>query len=629
MHAPRRFVVAIVCLLLMAACGAANEATPGSTATPSAGATAIATTAPPVTDASPAAASYALVARWGQPVILPMPADVATLPDGAIAVGGVANGEVALFDADGALQRRWRADASTRAIAASPDGAIYAWGGNGLLALDPDGDTRRSIPVAGMSPGQPASIVDLAVALDGTIYIAAGLGPGIETSPPPWNGVIALSPDGGELHRWELPDPLRLRQIAALPDGTLAVVLAVAKSAGPPETRGPDRILRLDPAIFSGDWEAGATPVAGLSQIDGLAALPDGGLAVIEAQAGFPSTIEETTLVRLAEDGSEAGRWVLADHGGRYRADSVGMTALPDGTLLVVDGANHRVLRIGTDGEVTGEVGGVRPGDFGAPRGVAIGPDDSISVIDGLLDRITVLTADGEISAQFALPWHSGSPELPGDIAIARDGRIYTAGEASEIAVLSPDGTVVDRWSRPAEEVGGRLHVFSPARLAIGGDDILYVAMYGEPALEMYTVDGETRGSWPFEASPERILDVATLGESAWAIVELREAVQIQRLGGPDAAAAAVVAEWSTDQQAPDLYPVSIALDPDGAIYLADPFARLIVKLDPDGKEISRWGLGVEQPDIRGAALSLTVGPDGRVYVADAGVGQVLIYAPA
>ncbi len=589
-----------------------------------------ATVSPTTTDASPTSASpvadgYALVARWGGPVALPMPADVDVLPDGSIVVGGLANGDVAIFDADGTLQDRWRVDASTRAIATSPGGTIFAWARDGLVALDADGTVRDTIPVQDMPPGEPPPLADLAVAPDGTVYLAAGLGPSISTTARVFNGVIAIDSTGVEAGRWELPDPLRMRHVVALPDDTLVVALAVAESAG--ASRGPDRLLRLDPTTFSGDWVAGATTLDGVRRIDGLAALPDGGLAVLQARGDNQDDAEATTLVRLDVSGSETGRWTLAEHGGRFLSDSVGMAALPDGALLVVDGTNHRVMRVDADGEVGGEVGGVRPEDFGTPQGIAIGPDGTISVIDGLLNRVTIFSPDGDITGQFALPGRSATPGDARDVAVGSDGRIYAAGgPPGEIAILRRDGTVIDRWSQPIREVAGRITVFSPARLAIG-DDTLYLAMYPDAALDLYTPEGNLLGPWPFASDPLQVLDVAAHSTSAWALVS-NGGFRVERLDGPDDDTAEVVVELPKIGDRPDIVPVSIAIGPDGAIYLADPFARLVVKVDAQGHEITRWELGTEQPRVVGASLQLAVGADGRVYVADSGTGQVLVYAP-
>lgn len=606
------------------------EPLPVGDASPAAAATATmlpAPTAEPSPRATPSVTEpYALVAQWGSPVALPMPSDVAALPGGRIVVGGLTNGSVAIFDADGELRARWRVEASTRAIAASSEGVIYAWAEGGLLALDDEGNTLSTTAISGMPPGQPPPLVDLAVAPDGTVYLAAGLGPGIDSSASILNGLVALSPSGDELGRWELPDPLRVRQLAALPDGTVAVVLAAAESAG--AARDADRLLRLDPATFAGDWESGAAMLDGIRRIDGLAALPDGRLAVFavgDQESGNPA---KTVLAYLATDGSEAGRWTIPNHGGKYVIDSIGMAALPDGTLLVNDGANHRVMRVGANGEVSGEVGGIRPGDFGTPEGIAIGPHGDIWVVDGLLNRVTAFAPDGSVTGQFGLPWRYATPGEPHDVAVGADSRVYVSrGIPGEIVVLSDEGKIVAGWSQPARTIPGGISVFAPGDIAIDDDDVLYIAMYPDPQLDLYTPDGELLGPWPFASEPLQVLDVATRGTSAWALVS-NGGFRIERLDGLSDDAAEVVVELPKTGDRPDIVPTSIALDADGNIYLADPFARLIVKLDAQGQEITRWELGTEQPRVVGASIQVAVGDDGRVYVADSGTGQILVNAP-
>lgn len=629
----RGLVAAVVCLVLLAACGgdAAPTPTTAGEASPTAAATATTPPSPtvkPTPAASPVAASYALAARWGSPVALPAAADVAVAPDGTILVGGTAEaeGQITVFEPSGEIRTTWHPEAFTRAIATGPDGRVHVWAKDALLALDQNGGSVETVAVSGLPNGQPPPLIDLTVAPDGMVYLAAGLGPSINTTARVFNGLIALDPSGVELGRWELPDPLRLRQVVALPDGTVAVVLAVAESAGP--SRDPDRILRLDPATFTGDWESGAARLDEIRRIDGLAALPDGGLAAFAVGGEDSGNPAKSLLVRREPDGSETGRWTIPNYGGKYFIDTIGMTALPDGTLLVVDGANHRVMRVGADGEVTGEIGGVQPDDFGTPQGIAIGPDGDIYVIDGLLNRVTTFTPGGDSVSQFTLPGHYAAPGEPRDIAVGNDGRIYaTRGVPGEVVVMNADGAVIDRWTQPPREIPGGISVFNPARLAINDENVLYVAMYPDRGLDLYTADGELIGTWPFASDALQVLDVTTQGTTAWALVS-NGGFRIERLDVPDDTTAVVVVDLPKTGDRPDIVPLSIALDADGNIYLADPFARLIVKLDAQGQEITRWDLGVEKPETRGTALALAVGPDGRVYVADAGTGQVLVYAP-
>ena len=646
MPALRRSLAATACLVLLAACGAADDATPtlvpAGEASPPAAATA--TTPPfPTGEATPdapsstasavAARSYALVARWGSPAALPIPADVAVLPDGSIVVGGLLNGDVTIFGANGELRTSWRARAFTRTIATGPDGQIYAWTEDGLLALDQDGNVLGTTPIAGMPVGQPPPLVDLAVAADGTISLAAGLGPGIGptsgSTPAVFNGVIALDAAGTEVGRWELPDALRLRHVVTLPDSSIAVAVTVARSVPDSDKDIPDQTIRIDPGTFSGDWETGATTLDGIWQVDGLAALPDSSLAVLQAKGDNPGDADETTLVRLGPDGAEIGRWALEQHGGRYLDNSVRMAATDDGTLLIVDGANHRVMRVGTDGEVSGEIGAPGPNTFGEPQGIAIGPDGNVYVFDPMLARVISFDPGGAIAAELALPQeHAWVPGIPQGMAVAADGRIFvTDGMPGEVIVLTTDGEVVGRWTQPVREVPGGISIFDPSTVAISDDDILYIGDFQEPVLDLYTPNGELLGSWPFAGKPGQVFDIASWGTSSWAIVG-GYGYRIERLDGRNDDAAEVIFEVPTTGERPDILPTSIALDNEGNVYLADPFVRVIVKLDARGQEITRWELGVEQPRVIGASLQLAVGDDGRVYVADAGTGQVLVYAP-
>ncbi len=69
-----------------------------------------------------------------------------------------------------------------------------------------------------------------------------------------------------------------------------------------------------------------------------------------------------------------------------------------------------------------------------------------------------------------------------------------------------------------------------------------------------------------------------------------------------------------------------LAVGPDGTLYVADPGGCRVIRVAPDGRTLGAWG-GCGHADGRFFVPSaLAVAPDGRVAVADAGLGRIQIF---
>jgi hypothetical protein len=82
----------------------------------------------------------------------------------------------------------------------------------------------------------------------------------------------------------------------------------------------------------------------------------------------------------------------------------IALSALPDGTILVVDAGNSRIQHVSANGDPLGVFGsiGSAPGQIRFPEGIAYLPDGSIVVSDGGNNRIQVFrnncTSDDSVS---------------------------------------------------------------------------------------------------------------------------------------------------------------------------------------------------------------------------------------
>jgi DNA-binding beta-propeller fold protein YncE len=140
-------------------------------------------------------------------------------------------------------------------------------------------------------------------------------------------------------------------------------------------------------------------------------------------------------VVALAVDGTLSARLGSGDPGGvEFRYPSALATAT-DGTLLVADSLNARVVRLSPDGAWMGQVGG--PDVLRRPKGVATDGGGRVYVSDAEEDRVVVFAPGGAL-----------------DYRIGENG----AGDGQ---LAAPAGLAISgRWLAVADSLNGRVQVF-------------------------------------------------------------------------------------------------------------------------------------------------------------------------
>jgi hypothetical protein len=219
-------------------------------------------------------------------------------------------------------------------------------------------------------------------------------------------GVAGFSGDGGPATLGNLNHP---RGLAALPDGGFLIADA-----------GAHRVRRVLPngnvttvagtgvAGFSGD--GGPATAARLNQPHAVAALPDGGFLIADANnfrvrkvssAGTISTVAGTGVKGYAGDGGPATA-------ARISAPR-GLDAFGDGSFLIADTDNRRIRRVSVGGIIT-TVAGVGISGFsgdGGPAtsakissiyGVSALPQGGFLIADSGTARVRRVSAEGTIT---------------------------------------------------------------------------------------------------------------------------------------------------------------------------------------------------------------------------------------
>jgi hypothetical protein len=172
----------------------------------------------------------------------------------------------------------------------------------------------------------------------------------------------------------------------------------------------------------------------------------------------------------------------------------------------------------------------------------------------------------------------------PSSLAIGPDGNVYVSDRTDRVSVISPTGNVLRRWGRSGTGPGELLFVapdgFAPwvvdAELTVAPNGLVYVSDSGNSRVEVFT----SRGHF----------------------------VRQLRLEG----------EYGP-------FPVGLAVDAAGNVYVADDSDETLSKLSPSGRELWRiGGIGATNPDFAGHFHLASIDRHDRLVLLNDGPARVL-----
>ncbi len=333
--------------------------------------------------------------------------------------------------------------------------------------------------------------------------------------------------------------------------------------------------------------------------------------------------------------------------------------------VLVADSGNGLLRKITPEGEVSNVVEIPNPSRTFGPQGLAIDAVDNLYIADSANNVILTVTAAGKISVLAGTgklgaqngPLNKASFSGPQGIAVNASGIIFVADTGNNlIRRITPDGlvsTLAGSGDEGTNDGKGEAAQFNqPTGIVVAPGNVLYVSEgFGQRVRRVAsdgtvtTVAGSGRSGsadGPGDKASFRFPGALTLADDGALLLVDSRNNSVRKVVLPTETAAEsqfAVSTWAGNGVATfkNSYgplagfngPNGLALDEAGTLYVADTGNHSIRKVTADGTVTTLSGTGKpgssngsiffwDQPSYN-RPTGLAVGPDGSVYVADAG----------
>ena len=520
------------------------------------------------------------------------PSGLGTDPGGTL----VSPGSLAV-GADGSI---YIADSNLFIRKIAPDGIITTIAGNGTSGFNGDGGPAIK---AGMRPDSLAIGPDGSlyigdssngrvrrIAADGTITTVAGSGP-----VPLFTQNFG---DGGPAVRAKVSPS----SIAVAADGTLFIADLDNRRV---RRVGTDGVIATVAGNGSGSYVDGVAATQSGIYPSSIALAPNGSLLIAERSSNRISHVGGDGIIRT-----------LLSGGTSPFSEITSVAVRSDGTVIYTDKGSQTIDRVGSSNPIAGIPNKAHGGDGGPavsaginPGAIAFSPDGSLYLVDGFyatgasIRKIgtngiinTVAGGGSPVSQGGDLATRTGID--PTSIIVSPSHDIYVCDTLNfSIRKIAPDGTIANLT------IDGRqdgLDVNIPRAIALSPDGSLYIAEKGD----IYHGD--------------RIVRVDSAGTSSLFAGGHNPGVGFSGDGGPAIGA-------SLDFS----YVTSIAVSPDGSVFVADTGNHRVRRIGTDGiiTTVAGGGNGGTTSNGDGGPAaqamltfpdSIALGPDGSLYIGDA-----------
>jgi len=525
------------------------------------------------------------------------PSDVASNTDGAVYV--LDSGNVLKFDADRTMETKWGGycppaqDEVTcnggvflnpNALAVSPDGFVYVVDGNRIQKFDNQGNFIAKWGANGDGDAQFNYPFGIAVAPNGTIYVADTYNYRIQK----------FDADGVFLGKWgvfgtengQFQSPYG---IAVGPDGS--VYVADADNARIQKFTGN--------GVFISTWGNYGTG-------NGQFQYP-WDVTVDSTGNVFVSDIDRTMVQKFDSSGAFIAKWGSSGSGDGQWSYPLGLSVTGDGFIWVADPSNSRIQKFTQAGTFVTKIyggSGSAEGVFNEPKSVAASPDGSVYVVDTRNMRVQRFDGNGNFISMWGGTGSAGGLFHDVDeIAVGPDGSVYSY-EPYNNRVWKFDSNGNFLMELPSKQ---NIDYFE----SIATDSAGFV--YGLNAYFGYTAKFAPNGLFIKNIPIGNYGDAIAVGNDGSIYIAGGYSIRKYDSNGIG------IKSWGSpgNGNGQFAYTAGITVTNDNFVYATDAGNNRIQKFDTNGNYIAQWGgFGYDDGQFYTPGR-LSVGPDGTVYVAD------------
>jgi DNA-binding beta-propeller fold protein YncE len=316
-----------------------------------------------------------------------------------------------------------------------------------------------------------------------------------------------------------------------------------------------------------------------------------------------------------------------------------------DGTVLVADLWNYRVLRYTTGGTLVGTVSHIAArgatGGIGSPFGVAADSSGNVWVADQSNSRVVEFDHNGNwlqsigagggpnASDKYSVGCGNGNTTIPTHIAFdPTSGNLFVSDpRCRNVYIFNPaNGSYLGQFTWP--KIGTPI----PRGLAVDSAGNVYVAEFNTKKIYVFDTSGNYKSTFQPATNPDDMSDVRGLALDStngfvYAVGAQNNKVVKFKTNGT------YVATWgySTTTSPPRAFNSIrfVATDPSGNVYVSDVYGYQVWKLDSNGNVLS-WATPTQPPPNGGMNQNNGIGIDpatGNLYVVDTFENRVQRFA--
>ena len=269
---------------------------------------------------------------------------------------------------------------------------------------------------------------------------------------------------------------------------------------------------------------------------------------------------------------------------GQFRAPK-GLAIDADGNIYVADSQNHRIQMLDANGHFLREWGGEGngTGQFKEPWGIAVAPNGDIYALDTWNHRIQVYDGQGVLKRTWGIFGQVQDPNGPGnilygprDITFDSEGFFYVVDTGNKRVVkYDPKGRMVGATGGPSD-----MPFQEPVGIAVGKDGAIYVADTWNQQIQVFDQDLVFLRRWS-------------------------------------------VLAWDGTSVVNKPY---LAVDQAGNVYATDPEGYRVFKYDDHGKLLRVWGQYGTDRSSMNLPTGIKIDHMGRILITDSENHRILVF---